>query len=499
MATIIDSLLVTLGLDRSEFKKGVKEVESIQKGMKNQANKDAKERQEIDKKTGEAQTKNAKNLQEASKKSAESIRQIRNQAIGLLALFTGGIGLARFASDTITTAANVGRLSANIGESIQTIVGWQRAFENVGGTADEATASLTKASNAIGAFKSGRASPEIQGFLQMGGSIDNGELDSANSFLLAQSALIQRIIKERGAAVAMYQAQSFLGVGANEFNLLRQGPQAVSGQVGSLGASSGMNTKSAEAAAALQVKLNKLKNTFGDVSRIVLLSLIPVFDRLLGYFQKMASWIQSHQGDIVRFVDVAVKEITKLAGVVNEIAEKLGGWGNVFEGLVAIKFASFIGDLGSVLRLVTGIASAAGLASTAIAAIAGYKLGEWINKNFVEGTEFGDFLGKKMTELSAIMGSKEAQEGLRRLHELSLAQSASEQSGNMMSADFNGSQQSDPVRRSASAAAGNMMSTETNIENVNIVTQAKDSDGIARTIKPALESRLAPQANSGVF
>lgn len=496
MATIIDSLMVTLGMDRSEFKKGAKEVADTQESLTKKLTKDSKDRQEVDRKMSDAEKKRAKDLQENSKKSAESIRQIRNQAIGLLALFTGGIGLARFTSDTISTAASVGRLSSNIGESIQTIVGWQRAFENVGGTADEATESLTKASNAIGAFKSGRSSPEIQGFLQMGGSIDNGELDSANSFLMAQSALIQKVIKERGTAVAMYQAQSFLGVGANEFNLLKQGPQAVGSQVSTLGAGSGMNSKSAAAAAALQVRFNQLKHTFEDVSRTVLLNLIPVFDRLLTYFQKFASWIQSHQGDIVKFLDKGVDMLVTFGKEADEIAKKLGGWDKILMAIAAIKLAGLVSQLTSVLGLVSAIIIAAGVLDSS--ANEGAEKAATTPGGKIDGGDIASMFKQKWLELKSIFGSEHSEELLKSMSKMGNKNVKVYDKSTPIFDNF-GASQSSPARRAASAAAGNMMSTDYNIDTINIVTQAKDAEGIAKTIRPAIEKRsYVPQANSGV-
>jgi len=498
VATIIDSLLVTLGLDSSGFQKGVKGAEKAQDDLTKNTQKNAKERASTEKKVLDEERKRVKQFQDGSKKTVDAIRDIRNQLIGVAALVTGGVGLARFTSDTISTAASVGRLSANIGESIQTIVGWQRAFENVGGTAEDATNSLTRASNAIGAFKSGRASPEIQGFLQMGGSISGGELSSAQSFLLAQSALIQKIAKQRGEAVAMYQAQAFMGIGAAEFNLLKQGPGAITSQVSRLGASSGMTKQSAEAAAQLQAKFNALKNTFLDTGRTVLLNLIPVFDRLLNAFQQLGNWVSAHRVDILNWVNAAIPAFISFASAINDVAQALGGWKNVFEGLVAIKFASLLGGLGSVLATVTSIASAAGLASSAIAAIAGYKLGEWVNKNFVEGTEFGDFLGEKITELTAIMGSKDAKEALETMHRFKLLQAASAESGNMMSIDA--AAQSSPARSASNIRNSTSTTTsEVNVNSINIHTQATDAGAMAKDARPAIEKYMfVPQANTGV-
>ncbi len=63
MATVIDALLVTLGLDSSAFKKGAKEVSKTQQALATQTRQEAKEREHLENKASEAQRARAKELE----------------------------------------------------------------------------------------------------------------------------------------------------------------------------------------------------------------------------------------------------------------------------------------------------------------------------------------------------------------------------------------------------------------------------------------------------
>ena len=71
MATIIDSLLVTLGLDTTSFEKGQKRVNEGQKGTREQTD------------------KTSKTFEEFGKKAGNSLASLRNEAIGLFLAFQG--------------------------------------------------------------------------------------------------------------------------------------------------------------------------------------------------------------------------------------------------------------------------------------------------------------------------------------------------------------------------------------------------------------------------
>lgn len=119
MATVIDALLVTLGLDASGYKSGTEEVAKQQANLEKLLKKDAKERTELDKKAERAQKLRAEAFEKQGKKAAETFGKIREHALGLIAVLAGGVGMAEFSKATIDQSANLGRLSHNLGMSIK--------------------------------------------------------------------------------------------------------------------------------------------------------------------------------------------------------------------------------------------------------------------------------------------------------------------------------------------------------------------------------------------
>lgn len=368
MATVIDALLVTLGLDSSGFKKGAAEAKRSQADMTAAQKKHAKEMDELNRKENAAREKRQKEINEQNKQTTEGLRKIRNQALTVAALFTGGLGMIAFAKNTIVTSANLGRMSANLGMSVKDIIGWQRAAENAGYSSEGMANSLRKSSGAIGQFKSGLNSPLIQGFLTMGGSISGSQLSSAQSFELAQASLIQNLIKKQGEQKTLAQAQQWMGMSPEEFNFLKQGPALIQKQVIQQAALAAQTQKSAEQSAELIKKWNTFKNTLNDTSVTVLNALLPVFDKLLIKFQELATWVDGHKDQIAAWVDKTATAIGDFAKNANDAAQAVGGWKTIFEALVAIKTVSLIARLGAIASAITGIGMASAASSARMVA-----------------------------------------------------------------------------------------------------------------------------------
>ena len=113
MATIIDALVVTLGLDTRDYEKGTKETER------------------------------------ASKKLNDGLGQVRNQVFGVLAAFAGASGVKQFVSHLIEGDAATGRLAANLGVATEELSAYQGAIQKVGGSAADANAAFSLVNDLI--------------------------------------------------------------------------------------------------------------------------------------------------------------------------------------------------------------------------------------------------------------------------------------------------------------------------------------------------------------
>lgn len=383
MATVIDSLLVTLGLDSSKFKSGINDASKAQKALAAQTRSSTKEQLVLDKKRDDAQAKHAKALSEQAKSNEESLRKVRNQALKVAALFTGGLGMLAFARNTLISGANLSRMSSNLGLSAKEITGWGTAARNAGFSVEGMKQSLKDANSQIGSFKSGLGSSLIQGYMALGGKVGGGQLKNAESFKLAQASLIKQLIAKEGEPMALAQAQHWMGMSAEEFNFLKQGAAVVKAQVEQQAKLSGITQKSAEAMADLNAKLGTLKDQFEGVGVQILGALIPAFEGLLKYLQKVGDWLTEHKDAIARF------------------SGDMSNWRDVIIAIIALKSASMfmgiakaIGAIGA--ASVSSAASLGRLLPLLGAGAGGYAAGTAIyNKTANSGVMrgIGDWLG----------------------------------------------------------------------------------------------------------
>lgn len=384
MGTVIDSLVVTLGLDPKAFKAGSAE-----------ARKDLRS-------TSEEATKTAKEMEARGKQAAEFFSKIRNEALAMLAVFTAGVGIKNFVENTIVGAASLGRLSQNLGISTERLSAWQRVAEDAGGTAEGMTAQLKESQKTIAQFRMGQSSESLQWFFRMGGT--TADLKDGNSYLMARSKIIADIFKVDPGRAQLVASQ--MGISEEQFNLLKQGPAVVQAQVDAMEKLSAVSAEDAKQADDLRKKFLQLERTLTLVGTKVVEALMPAFDQLVAYLQRLADWVASHKDDITGWVNDAVKALIDFGKEVNKAAEAVGGWKNVLIALAGIKILGMVSPLFSLASALTSVGGALGAIGGAAGATALTVLGglgaalysqnlnsgekEFMDKNRSTGTWQGD-------------------------------------------------------------------------------------------------------------
>lgn len=120
MATIVDALLVTLGLDVSGFMAGQKKTG------------------EALKKTRDDATATAKTLDAQGKKAAQFFGQIRDGILGVTAAALGAAGIKSFVENTTASGVAVGRLAKNLNMGVEELSAWEGVMRRLGGSTEEA-------------------------------------------------------------------------------------------------------------------------------------------------------------------------------------------------------------------------------------------------------------------------------------------------------------------------------------------------------------------------
>lgn len=167
-ATVIDSLVVELGLDPKKFTDGQREA------------------LENFKRTQEEAEKGAKTTEDAGRRVGQTVSAIRTAGLQMFAAFTGGKGLVDFATGLTHSNAQLGRLERNIGVSAQTIAKWSGAAQIFGGDAKSMATSFVSMSDAFAGWQIGIPSPliaDLRAISTAGGKIIDVNKGVDQSFL----------------------------------------------------------------------------------------------------------------------------------------------------------------------------------------------------------------------------------------------------------------------------------------------------------------------------
>ena len=122
MPTVIDSLIVTLGLD-------AKDVDAKAPGVR-QKLKDLE-------KSGDSASRGIGGVSKAAKGTGEELTSLAGKMAAFLALIGGTVALRQFTMEAIKTNTQLNYLSKNLNIPVQTLSQWGIAATMVGGSAQE--------------------------------------------------------------------------------------------------------------------------------------------------------------------------------------------------------------------------------------------------------------------------------------------------------------------------------------------------------------------------
>lgn len=385
--SVIEALIVTLGLDPKQFNATAKATKKTQQDLADQSKKADSERVKRANDINNVERRNAKEDQQRGKDSAETYRRMRSDALAFLGVFTAGVGLKNFITNTIDNAANLGYLSQNLSMTTEQITAYQRASERAGGSANGMTAQLRESADTLAQLRAGFGPSEgLQNFFRFGGS--SSDLKDGNTYLMARARIVSDMFKTDPARAALMAKQ--MGIVEDQFNLIKQGPAAIQVLVAAQEKNAAVSAKDAAAALDLRNKMLDLRDSLAATATRIVLQLAPSIERMFAQLESGAQWIADHKEDIARWVDTGTKAITAFTQQADKAAQAVGGWQNVLLALVGLRVASSVSSLvqmatalsglGGALATVVGGAAAVpiliGLLG-ALSAYAGYKAAEF--------------------------------------------------------------------------------------------------------------------------
>lgn len=206
MATVIDSLVVELGLDPSRFTAGQKKA--------------------LDefKKTQDEARRRAQEVEQQGRRTQQFFSGLQREAIGLFAAFAGAKGIKDFVAGVVQGDAAVGRFSRSVGMSASEIAKWQNVAKLVGGTAEGMAGSILSLKDQIFTKMTGGGGEISAIFAAIEGQGGHALniLMPFNQMLTALSANLEAIEKKRpGDAGSLVRK---LGLDDTMFQTLIRGP-----------------------------------------------------------------------------------------------------------------------------------------------------------------------------------------------------------------------------------------------------------------------------------
>ncbi len=133
--TVIDSLVVELGLDPSKFTAGQREAAAAAQS------------------TIDQMAAGGRAIEAQSKKTYDLFSSFRREALTTLGLFFGGRGIKELIEYVTTFDASVGRIGKTLGTTGGEVATWAAAFRQIGGTTESAVGALQGLSGEMNRFQ----------------------------------------------------------------------------------------------------------------------------------------------------------------------------------------------------------------------------------------------------------------------------------------------------------------------------------------------------------
>lgn len=383
MATIIDALVVTLGLDATGFKKGQKDV----KGGLDDTRKQSEQ--------------TAKDMEAAGKRAASFFGSIRTELLALVGVTLSVQGFKNFITGMTDNLQQLAVNSQSLDMSAKSLDGWQRAAEAAGSSAEKITGTLSGFQNVLTQIRTGggQDNPLFAALSSFAGAT-GANFDYQND----NSEKVMRKIADNWGKLSKDAQRRFGGM----FNFDNQTQQALTN--GNLVTDADRFAKMSRAtedatrkAQEFNRRLAEMKQNFSAASQVLYEALIPYVEKLIPLIEKVGIWITEHGPEIQKFFSDTSNEIS-------QVVDAVGGWQNALEILAAFVAGSWA------LKMLSGISKVRGGFGPLLAAIAAVSAWDKLKSNEdeakKEGKSTGQYLVDKMNNntgsTDGIMGKADA-------------------------------------------------------------------------------------------
>ncbi|WP_116430752.1 lytic transglycosylase domain-containing protein [Klebsiella pneumoniae] len=313
-ATVIDALLITLGLDTSDFRKGQKDVSD-----------DLKKQREDAKKT-------AKEMAEQGKKAAAFFGSIKTELLALTGVTVTAGGLISFVKSTTSGLMDLSIQSKALGMSAKELDGWAKSAEAAGSSAEKISAALQGFQDAKQLAKVGVYDTPVQEAAIRLNSLTHDSFNIRDDS--AQTTFRKILDSARKVTDPDIRRQILQLVGIDDAINQRNQEGQFLPDVDRLTKSSGItdaSTKGAKEFTAAWAELNQSLETTKNQFYTFLIPYVRDFNVVL---RDLSNWMKSHPEEMKQKVDAFFGAIESGAKMADKAAQAVGGWENAIKIII---------------------------------------------------------------------------------------------------------------------------------------------------------------------
>lgn len=295
MPTIIDSLLVKLGLDSSEFDTKRAKVD---KGLKD---------------TGGEADKTGSKLKKSGKDGAEGFETVAKSAAKFLAIIGGTMAVKRFIENQIEANAALDRFAKNLDQSVNSISAWSNAAELAGGSAEGLQGTMDMLSKSQTELQlTGQSSliPYLSA-LSISLADTQGKARPVSDLLLDLSDRFSKM--DRTTANNMGRT---MGIDQGTMQLLLKGRSEVELMIARQKEYGAVTKKQAEEASRLRNAMVAGRQSFEAFGRELVSAVTPALEKMLELFSDFGAWARENKEFVQTFLTILAVGLAGVAAAI---------------------------------------------------------------------------------------------------------------------------------------------------------------------------------------
>lgn len=355
MPTIIDSLVVTLGLDSSGFKKGQTEVK---KGLDD---------------TRKNADQTAKDMEAAGKRAASFFGSIRTELLALVGVTLSAQGIKTFITNMTSDLMRLGIESRALDISAKSLDGWERAAAAAGSTAERMAGTLGNFQKTLTNIRTGGGQDDpLFGALASFAGATGANFDYQND----NAEKIMRKIASNWGKLSKDAQRRFGGMFGFD-NATQQGLAngSLVQDADRFAKISRATDEATRKALEFNRRLEQMKQNFTAASQVLYEALIPYIEKLIPLIEKFGIWISAHGPEISKFFSDTADEI-------NKVVDAVGGLENALKLLLVFVGGKWLLGMTSSIGGVRGALTALGRVSMIAGLVELQKYAEQLEKKY---------------------------------------------------------------------------------------------------------------------